>query len=77
LAVARYQMGFDALSGGGFMELQVWICGVRKNPEHTRMGALVQSARHVQNDGFCAIHPAATDDVQNLHVQQRPPALFD
>jgi hypothetical protein len=30
--------------------------------------SLVQDARHVQDDGLSAIHPAATDDVQNLHV---------
>ena len=74
-------MRFDAFFGGGFMKLQIWIRGVRKDSEHARMRALVQGARHVQDDGLCAIHPAATDDVQNLHVQQllprRCPALFD
>ena len=45
------------------------------------MRAFVEGARHVQDDGLCAVHPAATDDVQNLHVQQLPPrrylSLFD
>jgi hypothetical protein len=33
------------------------------------MRTLIQGARHVEDDSFGAIHPAATDDVQNLHWQ--------
>jgi hypothetical protein len=81
LPVARNQMRLDSFFGGCFMQLQIWVGGVRKYTERARMRALIQSARHVQDDGLCAIHPAATDDVQNLHLLQFPPlrylVLFD
>src|SRR5271168_1574317 len=81
LAFARDEMRLESFFGGSFMKLQIWVGGVRKDSERARVRPLVQGTGQVEDDGLRAVHPATTDDVQNLHVQQLPPrrflALFD
>ena len=74
-------MRVDTLLNSNFVKLQAGIRGVRKDSEDAGMRAVVQSARHVQDHGLCAVHASTTDDVQDLHEQQLPrrwyPALVD
>jgi hypothetical protein len=70
LPLAGDQMRLDAFFGSRFMQLQIWVCRVRKDAKYARVRALIQGAGHVQDDGLCAIHTSAADDVQNLHLQQ-------
>jgi hypothetical protein len=50
------------------MKLKIWIRRIQEYAYNAAVWPILQAVGDVEDHGLCAVHPAATDHVQNLHA---------